>query len=73
MKEQLNSKTNQQSIKPYSYRELAALYEISDRCLKRWLMPFMIEIGEKKGRYFNLRQIRLIFEKLGMPPGIVDS
>lgn len=62
----------QQNIKPYSYRELAALYEISDRCLKGWLVPFMTEIGEKKGRYFTLKQIRLIFEKLGMPAGIVD-
>ena len=54
-------------IKPYSYKELKFLYGVSYKTLKTWIQPFLTEIGEKRGRYFTIKQIKVIFEKLGMP------
>ena len=54
-------------IKPYSKKELAALYEVSPRCLTTMLEPFNSTIGNKNGRYFNVNQVEKIFFHLGFP------
>jgi hypothetical protein len=56
-----------EEIKPYSKKELATLYEVSTRCLSTMLKPFDHEIGKKKGWYFNVNQVNVIFNKLGYP------
>lgn len=66
MKEQTNVRNE---ISPLNYKQLAAIYEVTHRTLKSWLEPFMDEIGEMRGRTFTLRQVRLIYEKLGEPKG----
>jgi len=60
-------------LRPYSYKELTALYGISQRTMKTWLTPFMAEIGEKHSRYFTVRQVRIIFDKLGLPGTITED
>jgi hypothetical protein len=43
------------------------VYEVDWRTLKKWLQPFEIEIGEKIGRFYSIRQVEIIFDKLGYP------
>jgi hypothetical protein len=52
---------------PYTTDELAMLYGITPKTFLKWLDPFKKEIGDKIGWYFNIRQVNLIFEKLGRP------
>lgn len=55
-------------IKQYKLKELAHLYNnISTKTLKKWLEPFKEEIGERKGHYYSIPQVRVIFKKLGYP------
>jgi hypothetical protein len=54
-------------IRPYSLTELARLYGISNGIMKRWLVPHNDAIGEKVGRLYNMLQVKIIFEKLGLP------
>lgn len=54
-------------LKAYSLSEVAVLYEVSGKTLNTWLKPFKKEIGQKLGRYYTPKQMRLIFERLGMP------
>lgn len=54
-------------IKPYSKKELAALYNIGVRSMDTWLKPFEEKIGKRNGWYYNVNQIRYIFDKLGLP------
>jgi hypothetical protein len=54
-------------IKPYSTKELASIYGVCDKTLKKWLLPFGEIIGKKQGRYFNVAQVKIIFDKLGVP------
>lgn len=54
-------------IKPYSKQELADLYKIGVRSMTTWLQPFEKAIGKRHGRFYNMKQVRYIFEKLGLP------
>lgn len=60
----LNSKLE---IKPYTKKELAAIYGISPRSFNTWIKPFLSEIGTKQGKYMTVNQVRIIIEKLGLP------
>lgn len=59
--------TEKIEIKPYSKKELAALYKIGARSMDTWLKPFEKKIGKRNGWYYNVNQIRYIFDKLGLP------
>lgn len=54
-------------IRPYTHKELAALYGVSWITFQKWLKPFESEIGLKNGHFYNTRQVEIIFEKLGLP------
>ncbi len=58
---------NRLEIKPYTKKELAAIYCISTRAFSTWVEPFESVIGPKRGRYYNINQVRVIFDKLGLP------
>lgn len=54
-------------VKTYSVKEVAQLYNISPKTLRKWLTPFTMEIGERMGYFYNPKQVGIIFEKLGIP------
>lgn len=51
----------------YSIKELASLYDINHRTMKKWIYPFQADIGQKIGRYYNANQVKIIFDKVGLP------
>jgi transposase-like protein len=63
----MNTFTATAEIKPYSTKEIAMLYGVCDKTLKKWLKPFEEYIGKKTGRYYTIAQVNIIFDKLGMP------
>ena len=58
---------NNIEVKPYNLKDLASIYGVCDKTFKKCLVPFEGEIGEKQGRYFSITQVKIIFEKLGLP------
>ena len=56
-------------MKHYSTKELARFYGVCDKTLLKWMKPFSNAIGQKQGRYFTVAQVKIIFDKLGMPGG----
>lgn len=64
--------TNFREVRPYTHRELSDYYGVCDKTLKKWLVPFAPQIGEKNGRYYTIAQVRIIFEKIGAP-GCLDD
>ena len=64
---------SQLQVRPYSYKELTQLYGVSKRTFQNWLKPFMEEIGEKRGRYFTVNQIEIVFKKLGFPKNLDEN
>lgn len=54
-------------IKPYTLKELAAIYGMSRKTMSRWLKPHKEAIGERIGYFFTIVQVKIILEKLGTP------
>ena len=54
-------------LKPYSGKELRILYGITYKTFVKWLSPFKEQLGEAIGGIYNVNQVRLIIEKLGIP------
>ena len=54
-------------VKPYSLGELAAIYGVCGRTLKKWISEFKDEVGERKGRYYTIPQVKIIFSNLCLP------
>ena len=59
-------------IKPYSVKEIAEVYGVCDKTLKKWIKPFSEQVGKKHGRYYNVSQVKIIFEKLGLPCKVTE-
>ena len=63
----MTSSSSQIAIKPCTLTELAAIYGIGVRTMKKWITPHQPAIGEKHGRIYTALQVKIIFEKLGLP------
>ncbi len=61
------STTNEITVRPYTTTKLAALYGVARKTFRMWLQPHASVIGEKQGKYFTVLQVKMIFEKLGIP------
>ena len=66
----MKTESTQIKLKPYSMAELARIYGVDPRTLKKWLVPFENEIGVKQGRFFQIPQVKLIFDKLSLPTNL---
>jgi transposase len=54
-------------IRPYSTKELATFYGVHPKTLIKWMKAFKDDIGDKRGHYYSVSQVEMIFNKLGMP------
>ncbi len=59
--------SNRIEIKPYSLTELSQIYGVTNRTMKNWIARHDAAVGEKIGRLYTALQIKIIFEKLGLP------
>jgi hypothetical protein len=59
-------------IKPYKHKELSILYGVSKKTFSKWLLPFKEKIGERKGHYYSVEQVKKIFVVLGIPSSLDD-
>ena len=58
-------------LKPYTKKEIANLYGVCIRTLNKWLEPFKEEIGERRGWFYTVAQVKIIFNKL-QPPSTME-
>lgn len=68
-----NEKENQQPgilLKPYTLKELADLYGVSRKTMMKWRDGLAEELGEKRGKYYNIKQVKIFFEELGIPKSL---
>ncbi len=69
----MSTTNNNIEIRHYSVAELSRIYNVNPRTLRRWLLPHQSSIGYKIGRYYNALQVKIIFEKIGLPALIEDK
>ncbi len=66
-KSEMSTTSIEVKIKPYSLTELSGLYGVSNHTMKNWIVPHHNAVGKKIGRLFTALQVKIIFEKLGLP------
>jgi hypothetical protein len=54
-------------VKPYTHKELSSYYGVCKQTFSKWLIPFQPQIGERKGHFYSVEQVKTIFRCLGMP------
>ena len=54
-------------IQSMNKKELASLYGVGRQTFSKWLLPFISEIGEYRGRVYTPKQVAIIFKLLGKP------
>jgi hypothetical protein len=54
-------------VKPYMIGELARYYQVSEKTFRNWLKAFSDRLGKRIGRYYNIKQVELMFQELGTP------
>ncbi len=54
-------------IKPYSHKEIVDMYEITNLIFIAWIAQHKEQLGEIVGKRYTIRQVELMFEKLGRP------
>ncbi len=69
----MKNKSHIIEVRPYNVKELQQLYNVSYRTMKGWLAAHKEAIGGKVGRYYTALQVKIIFEKLGLPSQIEDE
>lgn len=61
------SESNKIPMRPYTLSELSRFYGKDLRTFKKWIAPLEDELGEKDGRKFNVKQVKIIFGYFGQP------
>jgi len=54
-------------------KEIAIMYGVSDRTVRKWLKPHENKIGEKVGWYYSVNQVKIIFQCLGLPNRTIEN
>jgi transposase len=56
-----------EEVRPCSIKEIAEIYNMSTKTIRNWLRPHLKEIGKRQGRYYTIKQVKIIFTCLGLP------
>ena len=54
-------------VTPLSIKDLSTIYGVSRKVIRKWLLPIKSKIGQREGHYYNVAQVTVIFEHLGLP------
>jgi hypothetical protein len=57
-------------LRPYTHKELRTLYGVSWFTFTKWIKPFESELGPLQGRCFNVKQVKFLIDKLGIPQNL---
>lgn len=61
---------NHFDLKPCTLTDLARLYELSPKTMRKRIKALKNEIGIKRGRYYTTQQVEMIFIELMPPKGL---
>lgn len=58
-------------LMPYTTKQLTVIYNVDRRTFYKWLNDIKSDLGERKGYYWNIPQVKMIFLKLSLPANII--
>jgi hypothetical protein len=60
-------------VRPYSLKELCRLYRLTYKTMHTCIAHFVQQLGPKKGRFYNVKQVEIIFIHMGIPYSIHEK
>jgi hypothetical protein len=58
-------------VKPYRLKDLAEIYGVSNKVLKKWITNAVPDAQRKGGLFFSIRDVEAIINVLGLPKKIL--
>ncbi len=60
-------------VKPYTNKDLGKLYNMTSRTLRRNIVGIKEMLGERRGHFWNIKQVEMIMAHIGRPYEIVEE
>ena len=60
-------------VKPYTNKDLGIMFNMSSRTLRRNIVGIKEKLGERKGHFWNIKQVEMIMEHIGRPYEILEQ
>ena len=57
-------------IKPYRIIDLAAIFDVNRKTMRRWMNNFPGELHKREGKYFSINQVEFMIAQFGLPKKI---
>ena len=57
-------------IKPYRMKDLAELYDVSPKTMRKWLKDRALQLQQRSGHYLSAADVSTIVGSLGVPQKI---
>jgi hypothetical protein len=54
-------------IKPYRIIDLAAIFDVNRKTMRRWMSNFPGELGKRDGKYYSINQVEFMIAQFGLP------
>lgn len=58
-------------VKPYRLSDLAAIFDVNRKTMRKWLDKYPDEMSKREGKYFSIQQVNFCLEKFGLPGKII--
>jgi transposase-like protein len=58
-------------VKPYRLSDLATIFDVNRKTMRKWLDRYPDELGNREGKYFSVRQVQFCLEKFGLPGKVI--
>ena len=58
-------------VKPYRLSDLAAIFDVNRKTMRKWLDKYPDELSKREGKYFSIRQVEFCLEKFGLPGKVI--
>ena len=59
-------------VKPYTNQDLAKMFNMCSRTLRRNISGIKDQLGERRGHFWNIKQVEMIMAQIGRPYEIVE-
>jgi hypothetical protein len=58
-------------IRPYRQKDIAWVYGVSTRTIRRWMKKLTPMIGNKNAKYYTIEEVTTIVQAIGIPSTLV--
>ena len=58
-------------VKPYRLSDLAIIFDVKRKTMRKWLDKYPEQFGKREGKYFSIRQVEFCLQTFGLPGKVI--